>query len=111
MQFERYPCVYILANQPRGTLYIGVTSDLIARLHQHRTDAVPGFTKRYKVHSLARFEMFDDMETAIAREKQLKRGHRQWKINLIESENPDWHDLAPGPGLEPIAPRERRDGS
>ena len=98
----KQPCVYILASGPYGTLYIGVTSDLIARLWQHRTDAVDGFTSRYAVHFLVRFEQFDDMASAIAREKQLKRWHRQWKINLIESENPDWHDLAPGVGLPPL---------
>jgi putative endonuclease len=76
MQKERQPCVYILASQPRGTLYIGVTSDLTARLWQHRKDIAKGFTKRYRVHTLVRFEQFDDMPTAIAREKQLKRWHR-----------------------------------
>jgi putative endonuclease len=102
---QRQPCVYILASQPHGTLYIGVTADLIARLHQHRTDAVPGFTSRYAVHHLVRFELFGEMDMAIAREKQLKRWHRQWKINLIESENPQWIDLAVGIGLPPIAQR------
>ena len=104
MREEGQPCVYILASKPHGTLYIGVTSNLLARLYQHRSDSLPGFTSRYDVHSLVRFEMFADMERAIAREKQLKRWHRQWKINLIESENPDWHDLAVGLGLPPIAP-------
>ncbi|HET7708968.1 MAG TPA: GIY-YIG nuclease family protein [Sphingomicrobium sp.] len=98
----KQPCVYILASGPYGTFYTGVTSDLIARLHQHRTSAVQGFTSRYKVHRLVRFEQFGSMAEAIAREKQLKRWHRQWKINLIESENPDWHDLAPALGLPPL---------
>lgn len=111
MPFERNPCVYILASQPRGTLYIGVTSDLIARLWQHREGKLPGFTSRYKVHALVRYEMFGDMELAIAREKQLKRWHRQWKINLVESENPDWHDLAVGLGLPPINLSGRPNGS
>ena len=93
------PCVHILASQPYGTLYIGVTSDLVARLYQHRSGEVKGFTSRYGVFRLVRFEQFEDMASAIAREKQLKRWHRQWKINLIESENPDWHDLAPSLGL------------
>ena len=110
MPFERSPCVYILASQPRGTLYIGVTSDLMARLHQHREGITGGFTSRYRVHRLVRYEMFRDMEQAILREKQLKRWHRPWKIGLIESENPDWHDLAVGLGFEPLAPRERLDG-
>ena len=100
----KQPCVYILASGPYGTLYTGVTSDLIARLYQHRTGAVKGFTPRYKVYRLVRFEFFATMPEAIAREKQLKRWHRQWKINLIESENPQWVDLAPGLGLPPIPP-------
>ena len=99
----KQPCVYILASKPYGTLYIGVTSQLIARLYQHRTGQVPGFTSEYGVHQLVRFEFFEDMASAIAREKQLKRWHRQWKINLIESENLQWVDLAPGLGLPPLA--------
>ncbi len=102
MQFERQPCTYILATKPYGTLYIGVTSDLLARLCQHRDGFVGGFTSRYAVNRLMRFEMFGDMASAISRERQLKRWHRQWKINLIESENPDWHDLAVGLGLPPV---------
>lgn len=111
MQFERQPCVYMLASETYGTLYIGVTSDLIGRLHQHREGIAGGFTSRYKVHRLVRYEMFGDMEGAIEREKQLKRWHRQWKINLIESDNPDWHDLAVGLGLAPLAHRNRRNRS
>ena len=101
----KQPCVYILASQKYGTLYVGVSSDLIARLYQHRSGEVKGFTARYRVHKLVRFEQFETMIDAIAREKQLKRWHRQWKINLIESENPDWHDLAPALGFPPIAAR------
>ncbi|MET0239529.1 MAG: GIY-YIG nuclease family protein [Sphingobium sp.] len=96
---ERQPCVYILASKPYGTLYVGVTSDLLGRIYQHRTGSVPGFTSRYAVHSLVRYELFGNMEAAILRKKQLKRWHRQWKINLIESDNPQWVDLAPGLGL------------
>lgn len=110
MQNERQPCVYILASQPHGTLYIGATSDLMARLWQHREGTTPGFTSRYGVYRLVRFEQFGDMERAIAREKQLKRWHRAWKISLIESDNPDWHDLAPGLGFGPMAPRQPKDG-
>ena len=110
MRPERVPCVYILASDRHGTLYIGVTSDLIQRLSQHRSAALPGFTTRHGIYRLVRFELFGDMTAAITREKQLKRWHRQWKINLLESENPDWHDLAPGLGLPPLAPREPRDG-
>lgn len=101
MRDERQPCVYILASQPRGTMYIGVTSNLIGRLWTHRAAVKPGFTERYGVDRLVYFERFDEMLPAIAREKQLKRWHRQWKINLIESLNPDWHDLAIGLGLPP----------
>ena len=111
MPIERNPCVYILASRHYGTLYIGVTSDLIARLWQHRNNATPGFTSRYGVYRLVHFEMFGDMEHAIAREKQLKNWHRQWKINLINAENPEWRDLAVGMGLPPLTPDKRRNGS
>lgn len=104
------PCVYILASQPYGTLYIGVTSHLIGRLMQHRSGAVPGFTAQYGVHRLVRFEACDTMEQAITREKQLKRWHRQWKINLIQSENPNWVDLAVGLGLPPLILSVGHDG-
>jgi putative endonuclease len=107
---SKQPCVYILASQRLGTIYIGVTSDLIARLYQHRNGEVPGFTSRYAVHRLVRYELFATMPEAIAREKQLKRWHRQWKVNLIESENPDWLDLAPALGLEPLPLCLRSDG-
>ena len=102
MSIERHPCVYILASQPRGTLYIGVTSDPMKRIAQHRSGKVAGFTARHSVKRLVRYEMFDDMENAIAREKQLKRWHRQWKINLIEKLNPTWDDLAVGWGFLPL---------
>jgi putative endonuclease len=111
MPIERNPCVYILASKPYGTLYIGVTSNLVGRIWQHREGVTGSFTSRHNVFKLVRYELFGDMERAIAREKQLKNWHRQWKINLIESENPDWHDLAPGLGLPPMAPRAGRDGS
>ncbi|WBO24683.1 GIY-YIG nuclease family protein [Sphingomonas abietis] len=104
---DRQPCVYILANKARGTLYVGVTSALIARLHQHRSGSVPGFTTRYGVRRLVHYEMADTMEAAILREKQLKRWHRDWKLNLIEQHNPHWEDLAVGLGLPPL-PREGR---
>ncbi len=80
----------------------------MARLHQHRSGEVPGFTSRYGVVRLVRFEMFDDMIAAIAREKQLKRWHRDWKINLIESDNPHWDDLAVRLGFDPIPPRPKK---
>jgi putative endonuclease len=101
----KQPCVYILASQPYGTLYIGVSSDLIARLWQHRSGEAKGFTSRYRIYRLVRFEQFETMTEAIAREKQLKRKHRQWKINQIESENPHWTDLAPSLGLPALPSR------
>lgn len=111
MPFERNPCVYVLASGRYGTLYIGVTSDLIQRLYQHREGITGGFTKRYRVHRLVRYEMFGDMEGAILRERQLERWHRQWKINLIERDNPHWADLAAGLGFEPPVLRGGRNGS
>ena len=98
---DRQPCVYILASQRRGTLYIGVTSNLAQRLYQHRNHLLPGFTADYHVHRLVWAEMHEVMNTAIARENQLKRWHRQWKINLIEAENPEWCDLAVAWSLAP----------
>jgi putative endonuclease len=85
--------VYILASRKHGTLYIGVTNDLIRRTHQHKLKAVRGFTKQYDVHKLMYFEIFDDPLSAITREKQLKKWNREWKIQLIEKENPHWVDL------------------
>ena len=99
----KQPCVYILASREYGTLYIGVTSNLVARLWRHRAGQLRGFTSRYRVYRLVRFEQFETMYNAISREKQLKRWHRQWKIKLIESENPQWVDLAVGLGLPPLA--------
>jgi len=102
MRDERQPCVYILASRPRGTLYVGVTSNLAARLWQHRNNALPGFTARNQIHLLAHLELFGEMEPAILREKQLKNWHRDWKLNLIEGANPQWADLAVGLGLPPM---------
>ncbi|HAS6027617.1 TPA: GIY-YIG nuclease family protein [Vibrio vulnificus] len=87
------PCVYILASQPYGTLYIGVTADLIKRIWQHKNGESDGFTKKYRVLHLVYFEQFEAMSDAILREKQLKKWNRQWKIQLIESANPHWLDL------------------
>jgi putative endonuclease len=111
MRQERNPCVYILASGHYGTLYIGVTSDLTKRLWQHREGLTPGFTARYGVHRLVHFERFGDVERAIAREKQLKNWRREWKINLINAENPEWRDPAVALGFEPMAPRGWKDGS
>lgn len=102
MQEAKQPCVYIMASKPYGSLYIGMTSDLLKRLYQHRNNLTPGYTSKYAVYALVRFEIFDDMDSAIVREKQLKNWHRPWKIRLIESENPQWVDLAVNLGLPPI---------
>jgi putative endonuclease len=90
---ERKPCVYILASKRNGTLYIGVTSDPIKRVWQHKNNVVEGFTKQYKVHRLVWFEMHETMDAAIAREKAIKEWKRAWKLRLIERENPEWQDL------------------
>ena len=105
----KQPCVYILASGKHGTLYIGVTSNLLARLHQHREGLIKGFTSRYGVTHLVLFEMFETMEQAIAREKALKKWNRDWKTNLIEASNPEWVDLALGLGFGPAARVETMD--
>ena len=89
----KIPSVYILASKKNGTLYIGVTSDLIKRIWQHKNKVVSGFTEDYQVNSLVYFEQLDDMENAITREKVLKKWNRAWKIRLIEKTNPNWLDL------------------
>ncbi len=88
--------VYILASRPNGTLYIGVTNDLVRRTYEHREGLVDGFTKNRGVKTLVFFEPYDDIEHAIVREKRLKRWRRAWKIQLIERDNPDWRDLYDG---------------
>lgn len=85
--------VYIPASRRHGTLYIGVTNNFVRRVHEHRTDAVPGFTSRHGIHKLVYFETFESIADAITREKQLKLWKRDWKIRLIEDANPDWSDL------------------
>ena len=89
----KQPCVYMLASKRNGTLYIGVTSDLIKRVYQHRMELVEGFTKRYGIHDLVWYEVHEILESAIQREKQLKNWSRRAKITLLERTNPDWHDL------------------
>lgn len=91
----KQPCVYILASSRNGTLYVGVTSDLIKRVWQHRENHVEGFTKRYAVHTLVWYEQHQNMQVAIAREKAIKKWNRAWKIKTIESMNPIWRDLYP----------------
>ena len=90
---DRQPAVYILASRYKGTLYIGVTNNLVRRIREHRHNLVPGFTQKYKVHRLVYYELFGEMYDAISREKQLKAGSRKKKIALIESLNPEWNDL------------------
>jgi putative endonuclease len=90
---NKQPVVYILASKRNGTLYIGVTSDLVKRIWEHRNNMVPGFTERYGVHHLVWCELHESMESAIQREKRLKEWKRAWKIELIESTNPNWLDL------------------
>ncbi len=90
---NKQPAVYILASKRNGTLYIGVTSDLVKRVWEHRNNMVEGFAKRYGVHQLVWYEMHGGMESAIEREKQLKEWKRKWKLELIESTNPSWQDL------------------
>ena len=85
--------VYILASQKNGTLYVGVTNDLVRRVYEHREGVVDGFTRRYGAKMLVHFEVFDDVRFAIGREKRLKKWPRAWKIALIEKDNPDWRDL------------------
>jgi len=89
----KQPCVYLLASQRNGTLYIGVTSDLIKRVWEHKQDSVAGFAKKYGVHDLVWYEQHEDMPTAIEREKTLKEWKRAWKLELIEKMNPEWKDL------------------
>jgi putative endonuclease len=95
-EFEMAYYVYLLASRKHGTLYLGVTKDIVRRGHEHRTKAIDGFTTRYGVDKLVWFEIYDDIATAIAREKELKKWRRDWKIRLIEEENPGWVDLYPG---------------
>jgi putative endonuclease len=87
------PCVYMLASERNGTLYVGVTSNLVKRVFEHRTEAVAGFTSNYHVHDLVWYELHETMESAILREKLLKGWKRAWKLRLIEGENPEWLDL------------------
>jgi putative endonuclease len=85
--------VYILCSRPNGTLYVGVTSDLIKRTYEHKNNLVEGFTKKYGVHRLVWYEVHDTPETAIQREKQIKKWERAWKLQLILEYNPEWKDL------------------
>jgi putative endonuclease len=90
---NKQPAVYILASKRNGTLYIGVTSDLVKRIWEHKNNFVEGFTNRYDVHHLVWYELHEEMASAIERERNLKEWKRSWKLRLIESSNPDWQDL------------------
>jgi putative endonuclease len=91
----KQPCVYILASGWDGTLYVGVTSDLVKRVWEHKNDLIEGFTKTYRVHNLVWFEQHETMESAILREKTIKEWKRAWKVELIEESNESWRDLYP----------------
>ena len=85
--------VYILANKRNGTLYIGITDNLIKRVYEHKNNLIDGFTKKYNIHGVVYYETTNDIQSAINREKQLKKWIRKWKLELIEKENPEWKDL------------------
>jgi len=85
--------VYILASERNGTLYIGMTDDLVKRIWQHRNNVIPGFTQRYGVKTLVWYERHESRESAFARERQMKKWNRAWKLEVIEESNPDWRDL------------------
>ena len=105
MTTDRTYWVYILANEPRGALYVGMTSDLAGRAWEHHSRVIPGFTQRYGIDRLVYFEAYDDAEIAARRERVLKRWRRDWKIAAIERENPTWrdlyHDVLEADGFEP----------
>ena len=90
---NKQPAVYILASKRNGTLYTGVTSDLVKRIWEHKNDIMEGFTKRYSVHRLVWYELHENMESAILKEKRIKGWKRMWKLQLIERDNPNWQDL------------------
>ncbi len=89
----KQPCVYILASRRNGTLYVGVTSNPVQRIWQHKNDLADGFTRKYAIHDLVWFELHETMESAIGREKSIKEWQRAWKLKLIEASNPQWCDL------------------
>jgi putative endonuclease len=90
---DKQPCVYILASKPRGTLYTGVTSNLVKRVYEHKHNLVDGFTKKYNIHLLVWYELHVTMYSAIQKEKMIKNWKRDWKVALIEQESSKWHDL------------------
>ena len=102
MNREILPAVYLLASQRNGTLYAGVTSDLVGRVYKHRNGLLPGFTREYGVKLLVWYETHATMASAIFREKRIKKWNRAWKLELIEANNPDWRDLAEDLGFESL---------
>ncbi len=102
MQSDFSPTVYIVASRRNGTIYTGVTSDLPVRVHQHRHAAIPGFTRNYGVKLLVWFEQHATMESAITREKRIKKWNRAWKLELIEAANPEWRNFAEDFDFEPL---------
>ena len=102
MQREFDPCVYLLASRRNGTTYVGVTSNLLQRIAQHREGTFDGFTRQHNVKMLVWFEQHSTMEHAIVREKRVKKWNRAWKLRLIEESNPRWRDLAEDFGFEPL---------
>ena len=102
MHTDFQPTVYLLASAYNGTLYLGVTSHLLLRIAQHRDGTFEGFSKKYAVHRLVSFEQYATMDQAILREKQIKKWRRDWKVELIEAENPRWRDLAKDFGFEAL---------
>ena len=103
MHSDFQPCAYLLASKRNGTLYIGVTSNLPARVQQHRQGLVRGFTREYAVKLLVWFEQHPTMESAITREKRIKKWNRAWKLELIEAANAEWRDLAEDFGFAPLS--------
>ena len=103
------PCVYLLARGSHGTFYTGVTSNIVGRIQQHRDEVVPGFTQRYGIKRLVWFEVHDTMESAILREKRIKRWPRAWKYDLIHKDNPTWRDLAEDFGFGPLPLKGKAD--
>ena len=107
---EKQPCVYILASGRAGTLYTGVTSDLLGRLYKHREGITKGFASKHNALKLVWYEPHGETESAILREKRIKKWNRDWKLNLIEQSNPQWVDLAIGLGFEPQGMESRPHG-
>jgi len=102
MNLEACPVVYLLASRRNGTLYVGVTSDIVGRIHQHRAGLLPSFTRDCGVRRLVCLEPYATVQEAIVREKRIKKWNRAWKLELIEKSNPEWHDLAEGFGFESL---------